>query len=509
MLKTALLFGDGAVLQRDKRIPIWGNAAPHAPVSVSIQGQTVQTAANEKGEWLAYCGPLRTSRAEELCICSGNERLLFREVAVGEVWLAGGQSNMELSMRYDVDLWEEMARCDGDIRFFDYPEVAYEGQMEEADYSRWYGYWMRCVPKLLERFSAVGYHFARSFREQYADVPVGIVGCNWGGTPACAWMSEEAIRACGGEKWLDAYAEATSSLDAEKYMAAFRAEERNYRVDQLADPLSDILQIGYPTDVILQKVAELGLTDALQPVMGPCCERRPAGLYHSMLRQVAPYGIRGVLWYQGEADDERAELYHCIFPALIRCWRDLWGEELPFLFVQLAPFGHWMACKGDRYPEVRAVQQWVADNVANTAMAVITDSGCEWDIHPKKKRPVGERLALLAERYVYGKEVLCEAPRMKSAAVSDSRIDIRFEHAGEGLRLAGERLDSLEIYQGGYPVEYDRCSAHGNTVVVSGGGIRAGEPTQVRLAWKDYYVVNLKNSAGIPARPSIIEAGRG
>ena len=116
MLKTALLFGDGAVLQRDKRIPIWGYAAPHAPVSISVQGQTARTIANEKGEWLAYCGPLRTSRAEEVCIRSGDEQLRLREVAVGEVWIAGGQSNMELPMRYDAALREELTRCDGDIR---------------------------------------------------------------------------------------------------------------------------------------------------------------------------------------------------------------------------------------------------------------------------------------------------------------------------------------------------------------------------------------------------------
>lgn len=506
MLKTALLFGDGAVLQRDKRIPIWGYAAPHAPVSISVQGQTARTTANEKGEWLAYCGPLRASRAEEVCIRSGDEQLRLRDVAVGEVWIAGGQSNMELPMRYDAALREELARCDGDIRFFDYPEVAYEGQLEEADYSQWYGHWMRCVPESLERFSAVGYHFARSLRKRYAGVPVGIVGCNWGGTPACAWMPEEAIRACGGEKWLEGYAEATAALDTEKYMADFRADARNYRTDQLADPLADILQIGYPTDVILQKVAELGLTDALQPVMGPFCERRPAGLYRSMVCQVAPYGARGVLWYQGEADDERAELYHRIFPALIRSWRDLWGEELPFLFVQLAPFERWMACRGDRYPEVRSAQQWVADNVPNTAMAVITDCGSRWDIHPKEKRPVGERLALLAARYVYGADVLCEAPRMKSAAVSDSRIDIRFDHAGDGLHLDGARLDGLELYQDGYPVGYDACAAEGDTLTVLGESIRADAPTQVRLAWTGYCKVGLKNSAGIPARPAILSA---
>ena len=105
MLKPALLFGDGAVLQRDKRIPIWGTAAPHAPVSISIQGQTARTTANEKGEWLAYCGPLRTSRAEEVCIRSGDEQLLLREVAVGEVWIAGGHRSMYIRIVCMTHRW--------------------------------------------------------------------------------------------------------------------------------------------------------------------------------------------------------------------------------------------------------------------------------------------------------------------------------------------------------------------------------------------------------------------
>lgn len=504
MLETALLFRDGLVLQRDKQIPIWGMTSPQTSVSVSVQGKTVQTISDIHGKWLVNCGPLHTSFREELLIRSAKEQMCIHDVSVGEVWIAGGQSNMEFPMRYDADLEAERRACDGNIRFFDFPEVAYEGQLEEADYSRHYGHWMRCTPDLLERFSAVGYYFAKELRKMYADVPIGIIGCNWGGTPACAWMSEEAIRRCGGEKWLRDYAEATATLDVQKYISDFRKDPRNYRVDQLAEPLSDILQIGYPTEVILKKVADLGLTDALQPIMGPFCERRPAGLYRSMLCQIAPYGTRGFLWYQGEADDEKAEIYHRIFPALIRCWRDLWSEELPFLFVQLAPFGHWMACQGSRYPEIRAAQQWVADNVPHVAMAVITDSGSEWDIHPKKKEPVGKRLALLAQHYVYGEDVLCEAPRMARLSVKEAKIEILFQHAGSGLCLHGKRLNSLEIYQGGYPVEYADCSVNGDTLTINGADIRPGVPTEVRLAWTAYCEVNLKNSAGLPARPSII-----
>ena len=498
-----MMFQDGMVLQRDKRISIWGTADPGADVRVVMQDMEENTSAGRDGKWAVCCGPFRTSFKEDMFISSGTECIWIHDVAVGEVWLAGGQSNMEFPMRFDEHLVAEKDNQDSFIRFFDYPEVAYTGQIEEADYSRNYGFWRFCEPDQLERFSAVGYYFAKKIRQQY-DVPIGIIGCNWGGTPACAWMSEEAICSCGGKTWIEDYQSAIRNLDMDKYASEFRSNPWNYKTDLAADPMFEILEIGYPSEVILKKVDEAGLNDALTPAMGPYSERRPAGLYHSMLCEVAPYGIRGVIWYQGEADDEKAEIYHRMFPALIQCWRDLWQEDLPFLFVQLAPFGHWLACRGTRYPEIRAAQQWTADHVRNTAMAVISDSGSEWDIHPKNKQPVGERLALLAEHYVYGEDILCEAPGMTEITVGKGIITLFFEHAGEGLQLQEKRLDSLEIYQGGYPVDYDSCVASGNTVLISGNKIRPDLPTEVRLGWTAYHRMNLKNSAGIPARPAIV-----
>jgi len=203
--------------------------------------------------------------------------------------------------------------------------------------------------------------------------------------------------------------------------------------------------------------------------------------------------------------EKKAIRYHKVFPGLIQCWRDLWNEELPFLFVQIAPFGHWLACRGTKYPEIRAVQQWTADNVSNTAMAVITDAGSEWDIHPKKKEPAGKRLALLAKHYVYGeKDIVCEAPRMRRAIVDEGQIVLHFDHVGSGLILGGERVNALEIYQGGYPVQYETCSVGKDAVTLYSNQIHRNMPTEVRMAWTDYFDVNLKNSAGIPARPAIV-----
>ena len=362
MLQVSILFRDGMVLQRDKPVTVWGTAAPDASVRVTMQNLTAECKADAGGRWKAVCGPFHTSFMEEMVISSEGEEERFRDVAVGEVWFAGGQSNMEFAMRFAQDLEKEKQQSNRDIRFFDYPRVSYPGQIDEADYGARYGFWRKALPDQLQWFSAVGYHFSRALHERYG-IPVGIIGCNWGGTPACAWMPEESVAECGSA-WLDDYHSTLASLDRKAYSRDFRQNAANHHVDWFAEPMYDILQIGYSSSEITEKAAALGLEESLlPPVIGPLHEWRPCGLYESMLTQAAPYTVRGILWYQGEADDAKAELYNRVFPELIRCWRELWQEELPFLFVQLAPFRRWLGCSGTRWPEIRAAQQWTADNV--------------------------------------------------------------------------------------------------------------------------------------------------
>lgn len=517
MLKPAILFQDHMVLQRDKEAPIWGTSAPGAVVTVRMRGQDAQTRADENGGWFLRIGPLQASPGEELEIRSGDERIVIHDVAVGEVWLAGGQSNMEFHMRYDADMAEEQPRCENPlIRFFDYPEVSYAGQSDEADYGTNYGFWRLCTPEQLERFSAVGYYFAKDLQKKYG-VPIGVIGCNWGGTPACAWMSREAVLEGGGQVHLDEYDTAVRGLDLAAYEERFQKNRGVWRTDLLANPIEDMMMFGRPMAEIDAKLAQLGMDpSSFAPVAGPKDEHRPCGLYDSMLRPMAPYGIRGVIWYQGETDgDHHPEAYETLFPALIRCWRALWGEEFPFLFVQLAPLGQWMDRVGTSFITIRKIQQHTADTVPGTGMAVITDAGMEHDIHPKKKRPVGHRLALLAMAKAYGEDMLCEAPALRRVEVEEGKIILSFDHAGEGLylagtapygqRLDGERLGGLQIIQNGAELDAGalKAWAQGDQVVVSGGGIHGGRETQVLLAQTGWYLVNLYNSADIPARPAV------
>lgn len=521
MLKTAILFTDNMILQRDKPVAVWGTAAPGAAVRVTMQGRTAKATADRCGNWTAICGPFRTSFCETMTVASGSEMMEYTNAQVGEVWLAGGQSNMEFHMRYDQDFPAEQSRCANDhIRFFDYPEVSYPSQIEEADFLKTCGFWRIAAPDQLERFSAVGYYFAKDLWEKLR-VPIGILGCNWGGTPAAAWMSREAILSGGGQLLMDEYAKNEQALDLEAYERWFRSDPASWRVDQLDNPINDVLMRGGSEEELIRGFAAIGLDmsqakpEDFQPVIGPKHERRPCGLYESMLCRVAPYTLRGVIWYQGETDgDTHPELYQSLFPALIRNWRDLWREELPFLFVQIAPLGQWLDCMGNNYVSVRKAQQHTADTVPGTGMAVITDIGMENDIHPKKKQPVGHRLALLALDRVYSRPTLCEAPTLCAAFWEGRKLNLSFENSGDGLYLAeltpdgcvtdASRLGGLQVFQNGRELDpYTlTAKAEGGRVIVSGPMLCTGEETSVKLAMTGWYRVNLYNSAGIPARPA-------
>lgn len=524
MLQTAILFQDYMILQRDKKITIWGTADAGVQITVTMQGKIAKGTAGADGKWEVISGPFTTSFAEEMVIVSAEEKLVFSDVQIGEVWLAGGQSNMEFHMRYDADMISEKEICANDnIRFFDYPEVSYVGQIKEADYGKNYGFWRKAEPEQLERFSATGYYFAKDLQRKY-QVPIGIIGCNWGGTSACAWMSRNAIAEGGGQIYLDEYEEAVKNLDLNEYEEKCKNNTALWRVDQLADPVGDLMMFGCTLEEVGTKLMEMGIDlsqmdeTAFMPIMGPKCERRPSGLYESMLKPIVPYAIRGVIWYQGEMDgDCHPEIYKTLFPELIRNWRQLWNEELPFLFVQIEPLDHWMDCFGERYVEIRDAQQQTVDTVPGTGMAVTTDVGMQFDIHPKKKQPVGHRLALLAENKVYKDDVLCEAPTLSGIKVEDGRLILSFENTGDGLYFAetvpygqlvgAEQFGGLQVFQNGEELDAEqlRVKAEGNQVTVFGESIHIGVSTQVKVAKTGWYLVNLYNSAGIPARPAEFE----
>jgi len=233
--------------------------------------------------------------------------------------------------------------------------------------------------------------------------------------------------------------------------------------------------------------------------MGPYHQNRPSGLYELMLKELAPFSVKGVLWYQGESDAGHGEIYDKTFSSLIRCWRDLWQDELPFLFVQLAPFGKWLGIEGQDYPVVRESQERVAKCVPGTGMISIMDLGMYEDIHPKQKKEVGERLALLARGLIYGEDILCESPEFIGGEREANWIRLRFSHTGENLYTKGNSIKSLCVNQGGILREIKDFKLGRDLLLCI--ETLTEEPVEIKFAKEGYCEVNLFSEADFPVKP--------
>lgn len=498
MLNTAMIFGDHMILQRQKPILIWGMAEPWTEVKVTLGKAKSKCRAKANGKWGIVLPAREAERGLTMRIVGEDSEIVYKDVCVGEVWIAGGQSNMEYYMAFDGEFEQTVQEeRNEEVRFFGYPKITYEGQLEDYDY-REYGIWRLCTKEDLPYFSAVGYYFANQVQKSQG-VPVGIVGCNWGGTTACSWMDPALLSDNEGKVWLEDYEKAMEGLDVEKYKQEYPGNPQNDTSRDLVDPENiRIMKVGISREEQLH-IMEAEGENFWQTVIGPYYERRPGGLYETMLKKIVPYGTRGIIWYQGESDDEHPDAYSVVFGKMIENWRKLWGEELPFLFVQLAPFGEWFRCSGEKYPRVRTAQEYVSRTVPNTWMASIGDSGMEWDIHPKNKRPVGERLALLARGHVYGEKLLCDAPEVDSAVQSGDKVVIFFKNCGK-LSCEDKKISNFEVISGdGERIAVTDGYVTENQVILSG----CAGASQVLFAQTGYYEIRIYNEAGIPVKPFV------
>ncbi len=510
MLQTAAIFQNGMILQREKPLTVWGTAKPGEQVTVEIQGRSADTAVDENGAWSVTLAPLSGSESETMTIDTAEESIRLEDVAVGEVWLAGGQSNMEFQMRYEKHKQEALEHCENPrIRFFDVPEVCYDGQLEEFDYSQMRT-WRKATKADLDYFSAVGYYFQREL-ECVLDVPVGIVGCNWGGTTASVWMNPQTVERVGAP-WMRLYEQKCAGRNMDAYWAEQHHNPMNNR-GNLFDPFTEMVLPRTPSQEELMKMMS-NLPENYEELMAGMMQPQsiPGCLYEHMLKTVAPYAIRGFLWYQGESDDDvpgMNVLYKDMLTGLIGDWRALWQENLPFLFVQLPGFEWWLwNNRKNEYPVIRECQQKVADTVEGAHLCSIADVGEEKDIHPKDKKTVGERLALLARHYVYGEDILCDAPVAKEAVRDGKRITVTFVNAGKGLHIKGDSLSALKVLAQDVKTAFDKseeelaftAETEGNHLVITLNE-DTDKPVKVAFARTSWYLVNLYNEADIPAIP--------
>lgn len=501
-LAAASIFCDNMVLQRGKKVAVWGTAESGSLITVEVNGISV-TAVAGQNKWRVDIPPMEACTGCEMRIKDDKGGLLvFKNIAFGEVWIAGGQSNMEMAMYADADFEEAKRQANfSDIRFYDVPRVSYEGQMEDEDYSE-YGIWRSLTPEDIEYFSAAGHYFAKMLHEKL-NVPVGIVGCNWGGSPAAAWTDESYLKG-ELECYLQDNEEVQRDLDPDEYIRGFKAERQRMNSPESKKATRDMMK----TPMLKPMEFKIPFDEAKMRVYmnGPYSPFRACGLYHTMLEKIMPYTAAGVIWYQGEADTNRAGIYDKMFGEMIRCWRYGWNDELPFLFVQLAPFGSFAISRGDTFIPIRAMQEKVSKTVPNTFMACIMDVGMEFDIHPKKKRPVGERLALLALGKVYGKDILCESPEAVSISKENGALKIAFGNSGEGLHVVGDKVNAIELLIDGKPAEDYTAEVEGSQLYVKCPYITEKTEAELRFAWAGYCEVNLYNSAGLPAKPFVLHS---
>lgn len=451
------LFSDNMVLQRDTSVPIWGWADDGEEVTVRFADQTVKTTA-KNGQWMVRLKKLKAGGPHNLTV-TGENSIILGNILVGEVWIASGQSNMEWPMRASHEPDVEIPRTANDmIRLYTVPKLKADKPTNNINAA-----WQECKPSTTSNFSAVAYYFARDLQKALG-VPVGIIHTSWGGSPAEVWIREEVL--------------ASNPEYKRDILEKYPPQRKKYE----------------------EALAEFDKSPNNTNRRRPSAPWKPCELYNGMIAPLIPYAIAGAIWYQGESNAGRAWQYRTLFPDMIKNWRHDWDNNFPFMLVQLAPF---MAIKdqpGDSsWAELREAQLLATKVLPKVGMAVITDVGDEKDIHPKKKEPVGARLALSARAIAYGAKVTYSGPLYKSMRVKEDKVVLSFEHAGKGLEARDGELKGFAIAGEDGKFVWAQAAIDGDKVIVSSSQVP--KPVAVRYGWADYPTGNLWNKDGLPASP--------
>jgi sialate O-acetylesterase len=477
-LRAAPIFSDNMVLQRGAPVAIWGWADDGEKVTVNFRGRTVTTTANNLA-WELKLPTMKAGGPDTLTIRSGARTLQFTNVLVGEVWLCSGQSNMEWPLKATFEPQQHIASAtNSQIRLLKVPKkrLASPTTLLEAN-------WTTLSPESVENFSAVAYYFGRDLQKALG-VPVGLIGTYWGGTPAEAWTSRQGLEA--DTRYRIRTVDEPEAAHANWRKAMYKFEEER--------------------DAAAAEGKAFNKRAPWEPWRG-------GELFNGMIAPLVPYTVKGAIWYQGENNAPNAARYRDIFPNMIRDWRRQWNDDLTFLCVQLAPFKAVQAEPGESdWAELREAQLLATKKLPKVGMAVITDVGDEKDIHPQRKEPVGQRLALAARAITYGHKVEYSGPLYKAMEVKEGKAVLSFSHVGGGLVAKDGPLKGFAIAGEDRKFVWADAQIVGDKVVVSSP--KVSQPVAVRYGWADCPVVNLWNKAGLPASPfrtddfPMITAGR-
>jgi sialate O-acetylesterase len=477
-VKLPSIISDNMVLQQEAGAGVWGWAEAGEKVTVKFADKSAETVADVGGKWKVKLADLKAGTTGELTV-AGKNTVTVKNVVVGEVWVASGQSNMEWTVAGSKDPQEEAKAANFPlIRMY---TVKKNPQAEPAEDTT--GQWQVCTPQTVPSFSAVGYFFARRLY-QTLQQPIGIIHTSWGGTPAEFWTPKPLLTA---DKDLKVYTE-----NWDKAVAAYPAAKEKFEADLAA--WKELTKTPAPE-------GKKHPNQPRPPRGGPGdASNMPASLYNGMIAPVTNYGIRGAIWYQGESNASQPELYKKLFPTMIKSWRQAWKiEEFPFLFVQLANFmGRSEQPTDTNWARLREAQLQTLE-LPRTGMAVAIDIGEEKDIHPKNKQDVGKRLALWAEAAVYYKDQEYSGPLPGGFQVEEGKARLTFRH-GEGMKAAdGGKIKGFAVAGADKKFVWADAEVQGDHIVVSSPQVTT--PVAVRYAWADNPECNLINVAGLPASP--------
>jgi len=473
------LFSNNMVLQSEVTVPVWGRADASEEVTVELCGQKVTTIAKE-GKWMMQLKPLKSGGPFVMTI-KGKNTITLSNVMVGQVWVCSGQSNMERIVgdainKPLIDNYREElndATNYPQIRLYRMQNIASDTFVTEINSK-----WLVCDTNSIKRFSSVAYFFARALTKEIKE-PIGLILSAVGGTPAENWTSRAALE---NNPELNVFVK-RYEMSIESYPATLS----KFLIQK--DSLFAKWRLDSAFAAKNKKIIPIQPRQPISPQKSGRC----GGLFNGMIYPMIPFAIKGVIWYQGEANRGEPKQYQTLFPTLINDWRTRWKMgDFPFLFVQLAPF---VGCP----PEIRESQLLTLNRVRNTGMAVTVDCGDSADIHPTHKRPVGERLALAARAIAYHQNIAYSGPIYKSMRVIGNKIEVTFDHIHSGLSINGDALNDFVI--AGVDKKFVPAIAilKGDKVIVTSPEIEY--PVAVRMGWRTVPHSNLYNKDGLPASP--------
>jgi sialate O-acetylesterase len=460
------------VVQRDLPLHVWGLAAPGEDVTVAFRGESRTAHADRNGQWSVYLAPGSAGGPFEMKVVgsSQNEQpILLSDVLVGDVWLASGQSNMEFPMSRAATAPQDLPHADNPrIRLLMVKKRASDYAELDLDTEGW----TASNPDSAKDFSAIGWYFARDL-EQREHVPIGVIDSTWGGTVAESWVR---LAALGQDASLNPLFFSRGKMTDHGAFDALEEKDEQRQRDEAKAAGKPIPQFRWHP---------------------PLASWGPGLLWNGMIAPIAPFAIRGVIWYQGESNSalERAPLYNHIFRALIEDWRRQWSiGDFPFLYVQISNF---KSTPAEDWAVLREQQRKTLE-MRNTAMIVTIDIGNPEDVHPTDKLDVGLRMARAARALTYGESVEYNGPSFRQATPEGASIRAWFDHA-KGLTAKGGDVTGFEVAGPDGKFSPATAKIERETIVVSSPDVP--EPVSVRYGWANSPQCNLFNAEGLPASP--------